>query len=177
MVLSKQSSYNRGLLKNTLSRRNLKFVNFRCDSCIIFGSFFDDFHVFWDIDFCIDLWLTFWWQMDNKRRRIGRGSFFFWLPKSTLSPKRFFGPLLVALWLHFGSFWTPLVPFCGLWLPFGSLLAPVCLSVRARGRHTAQQVVLWGWRRLTASLPRELRARVGTGGRGAGEGSRYQLPK
>ena len=92
-------------------------MNFRIDRCIMFGMFFDDFHVFWDIDFSIDVWSTF------LEKCAGSVWGVFWgRQKSILAPKRIFGSLLAALWLHFDSFWLPLAPFWWPLAPFWFLV-------------------------------------------------------
>ena len=123
MVLSKQSSYNRGFVENTLSLKNWILMN-----CVLIfahfgGRFFMKNHVFLTSIFASIL-IDF--LVENCPKMAPKNSGWyppFSLPKSTLAPKRIFGCLLVppwfpfgALWLPFGSLWRPLDPF---WLPSG----------------------------------------------------------
>ena len=135
MVLSKQSSYNRGFVENTLSRKNWIFMNL----LLIFAHFWDRFfmknHVFLTSIFASIL-IDF--LMENCPKMAPKNSG--WYPP-LLAPKidpgaqadfwMPFGPPLVPFWRPLAPFWLPLAPLGSFLIPFwlflallGSVLAP-----------------------------------------------------
>ena len=97
-----------------------------------FFMFFMKLHVFFSIDFCIDLFIDFWWKMAPKMDQHLVGGAPFLTPFfATFSEGRLFdafwsplGSLWAPFWLPLAPFWHPLAHFWRPLAPFWRHLAP-----------------------------------------------------